>query len=253
MNANKTLTKKAAEEILANSDPEYAIEEEVADYTSIEDDAAEILSKYTGFAIYLKNLNSISTEAAKHLSAYPHNLGFSDYDGWSDELYSGIKSIDVGVAEALSHHIGDTLYLDGLANIEDDVAQYLASWNGAGVSLKVEEQDEYVFVVLGPNPYETTLEESRIRQFKSTEKAYAFVEAYREIMPGNLLLRGLTTLSDQAANYFSKSKAMLYFNSGIKMSKKAAKFLGDREVGIDKHFMASDWIKNVWNGSGINE
>ena len=40
---------------------------------------------------------------------------------------------------------------------------------------------------------------------------------------------------------------MLYLNSKIKMSKKAAKFLSEREVGIDKNFMASDWIDNVWN------
>ena len=241
--SEKILTKEIAEKLMAKN--ELSLDEELEEFISIQDDAAESLSKYPGFAIYFKSLQSLTVQSAESLSKFKHCLGFSEFDGFGEEVISGIQSISPDVAKALSSHRGGVLYLDSLNEINDDVARYLALWSGASVALDVEEKNGITLVFLGPDAGNTTQETTPIRQFRTIKEAEEFINIYRSIKPGDLLIRGIKQLSDQAAQYFEKSKAMIYFRSDIKMSDDAAKRLANREVGINK-YMASEWVNEIW-------
>ena len=127
--AKNVLTKKIAEEFLVDW-------VDLEDFTELDDDAAECLSKHEG-DLDLNRLTSLSDAAAEGLSKhegyrlYLNGLtslseaateSLSKYEGF---LYlNGLTSLSDAAAESLSNHEG-VLYLNGLASLSDAAADSL--------------------------------------------------------------------------------------------------------------------------------
>ena len=103
--AEKMLTKEIAEEFLAD-DESVDLEE----FTELDDDAAESLSKYE-WGLYLRGLTSLSDAAAQSLSKHEGEL----------EL-TGLTSLSDAAAESLSKHNGEFLVI-GLTSLSDATAE----------------------------------------------------------------------------------------------------------------------------------
>jgi len=78
MSDEKVLTKKIAEQFLADEDSV-----DLMDFTAIEDDAAESLSKHEGY-LYLGGLTELSDAAAESLSKHEGNVSLNGLTGLSD-------------------------------------------------------------------------------------------------------------------------------------------------------------------------
>ena len=103
----KTLTEEIAEKFVV--DPDINTNE----FTSIEDEAAEVLSKYVG-SLFLNGLTELSDAAAESLSRHEGSL-----------YLSGLTSLSDAAAESLSKYKGPSLSLDGLTELSDAALEAL--------------------------------------------------------------------------------------------------------------------------------
>ena len=203
--AENVLTKEIAEEFLV--DPM-----DLSEFTAIDDDAAESLSKYSGEYLYLKGLTSLSDAAAESLSKYE---GFLNLEGLT-ELAEGpghialverlskqevsnsldfldlsqLNSLSVAAAESLSQYEG-TLHLDGLKTLSDAVAEALSKHTGGRNDVT-----SYRGLHLCP-----------------LSLSDAAAESLSKYSGEFLSLRGLTRLSDAAAESLSKYEGALFLNN----------------------------------------
>ena len=90
----------------------------LADFTSITDDAAEVVSKYHGRTLFLFGLTNLTDAAAEALSKHHGSL----------EL-GGLTNLSDATADALSKHQGD-LELSGLTELSDTAAEALSKLHG---------------------------------------------------------------------------------------------------------------------------
>ena len=111
---NRTLTGERFEELLNLYDFE-SLHLALEDFDSIEDAAAESLSKLQGY-LYLEDLNELSDTAAKSLSKH------------QGELILGLREISDAAAESLSKHQGGLSL--GLREISDVAAELLMEHKG---------------------------------------------------------------------------------------------------------------------------
>ena len=114
MSDEKLLTKEIAEQFLADEDSV-----DLSEFTAIEDDAAEVLSKHKD-VLCLDGLTSLSNAAAESLSKHKGDE--------EDETYlslNGLTSLSDPAAESLSKHEG-ALVLNGLTSLSDPAAESLS-------------------------------------------------------------------------------------------------------------------------------
>jgi hypothetical protein len=130
---NKVLTKKIAKQLLSDKSVD-----EAGDFTSIEDSAAESLSKHKG-EVCLSGLTELSDAAAKSFSKHKGMLwlgGLSELSDTAAESLSkhqGYLNLDglteLGNAASLSNHQGGISLL-GLIEISDSAAESLSKHQG---------------------------------------------------------------------------------------------------------------------------
>ena len=177
---------------------------------NLSDAAAEGLSKHKGDWLGLNGLTSLSGAAAKSLSKHKGDLHLNGLTSLSDaaaeglskhkgeDLYlNGMTSLSDAAAESLSKHKGD-LYLNGLTSLSDAAAEGLRRHGG---SLYLEG-----LTSLSDSPGHVALAESL------SKSEY-------------LLLDGLTSLSDAAAESFSKHRGWLNLGGLKSLSDAAAESL----------------------------
>ena len=147
--AEKRLTTEIAEQFLADEDSV-----DLSEFTEVDDDAAESLSKHEGNLLDLAGLTSLSDEAAESLSNHKgkylflHGLtSLSDEAAESLSKYKGDLSLNgltqlsetaghIALAESLSENVDDDgeLILDGLTSLSDAAAESLSKCQ-TGLSL----------------------------------------------------------------------------------------------------------------------
>lgn len=103
----------------------------LGDFTSITDDAAEVVSKYRGGTLFLYGLTNLSDAAADALSRHQGDL----------EL-GGLTELSEAAAEALSKHQG-SLILDGLTELSDAAAEALSKHQGVLILRGLTELTDY--------------------------------------------------------------------------------------------------------------
>lgn len=111
MSDEKVLTKEIAEQFLADDDMD------LSEFTGIEDDAAEIISKYED-NLSLDGLTDLSDAAAESLSNHEDNLSLD-----------GLMELSDAAAERLSKHRG-SLRLGGLMELSDAAVESLCKHKG---------------------------------------------------------------------------------------------------------------------------
>jgi hypothetical protein len=163
MSEEKVLTKEIAEQLYKNFSPgseyfeqskftdifsaSFSLRNELIKFTEIEDQAAEVLSKYSG-GLHLDGLLQLSETSSKHLSRHGTrtlslngicelsesvSINLSKYAG--DLSLNGVLKISDEVAEKLSDFKGRSLCLDGLTHISDLTAKSLAKCKGGKLYL----------------------------------------------------------------------------------------------------------------------
>ena len=130
----KRLTKEIAEVFLVRKDDFV----DIAQFTELDDDAAESLSRYRS-PLSLKGLTSLSDAAAESLSKHEGRLHLN-----------GLTMLSDAAAESLSKHKG-TLSLDGLTGLSDAAAESLSKHEGS-LSLDLNELPESAAEILRQHP-----------------------------------------------------------------------------------------------------
>jgi hypothetical protein len=88
--------------------------------TSISDEAAACLIRWSGKDLYLNGLTHLSPEAARSLAQWP-----------GERLsLNGIRTLSAGSAKHLAQWPGKWLSLNGLTHLSSEATTYLAQWQG---------------------------------------------------------------------------------------------------------------------------
>ena len=165
---------------------------ELAEFTKLNDAAAEILSKYEDALVRLNlsGLTELSDTAAQSLGNYKGTKGL-DLSGLTklsdtaaesivkckgEILLSGLTELSAAAAESLSKYKGGSLNLSGLTKLSDTAAESIVKCKG------------------------------EILLSGLTELSAAAAESLSKYKGGSLNLSGLTELSDTAAENLSKYK-----------------------------------------------
>ena len=194
------LTNAVAEKVIFDGDDSIDIDE----FTTMEDGAAEILSKNEGY-LPLNGLTDLSDPAAEHLSKHEGVL-----------LLNGLAVISDAAAKSLSRHQGD-LSLHGLTGLSDAAAESLSKHEGELGLDGLTELSDAVITMFSMHKEELDFH-GRLRGL--TELSDAAAESLSK-HKGELGLDGLTELSDVAAANLSKHKGNLDL-SGLKELSDAA-------------------------------
>lgn len=116
MNTERRLTRQIASQFLAD---DRSVD--LSEFSSIDDDAAGILSAYKNEEfLLLSGLMQLPESVAEILG--------SDYPG-SLEL-SGLKNLSDAAARGLARSRGEGICLEGLTTLSDVTAQYLSNYSG---------------------------------------------------------------------------------------------------------------------------
>ena len=163
--------------------------------TSLSDGAAEALSKYKG-KLYFSYLESLSDAGAEALSRHEGDLNLR-----------GLKSLSDAAAESLSKHKGE-LDLSYLESLSDAAAEALSKHEG--------ELNLGGLTSLSDSPGHVALAKKLV--YKNTY----------------LYLRGLTSLSDAAAEALSRHDWRYLYLSGLRhLSDEAAESLSKHDGDLD--------------------
>lgn len=191
MATEQTITKAIAEQYF-----KARLSVDLTQFTLLDDEAAEIISKKESCGLDLSGLIEISNKTAVSLSRHKDSL-----------FLNGLVNISESVADALSKLRGPQLYLNGLPHLSDSIADALSKYR-KGLSLEgITDITAYQAAKLG-----------RVR-----EKSVGF-----------LYLGGLTQISDEVASGLSKHKgACLGLSSVKKLSDKSLDCLIKIRGGLD--------------------
>jgi hypothetical protein len=224
--SNDILTLEIAEQFL--EDPDSI---SFGCYTSIEDAAAESLSKYQG-NLNLYGLTELSDAAAESLSKYQGNL----------YLY-GLTELSDAAAESLSKHKGATLDLTGLTEFSDSAAEALAKYRGClydgGLIQKNEHDDSEIGIssanVLTPEIAEQFLEDPEsieLHEFTVVDEAAAEILAGYD---GYLNLSGLKEIPQEVAEHLGIKLVKDVRTDNEELSVEGIKTLEDIESCVVGH------------------
>jgi|LakMenEpi03Aug12_release.lakeMendotaPanAssembly.Ray.scaffolds.fasta_scaffold70706_2 predicted DNA-binding WGR domain protein len=207
---------------------------------SLSDAAAEALSKHKG-QLNLRGLTSLSTVAAEALSRHKGDL-----------LLWGLKSLSNGTAEALSKH-EDLLELGGLKSLSDGTAEILSRHKGKKLELwGLTSLSDAAAESLSKHKGELNLSELTSLSDSSGHVALAGkLASQKGEWEWELDLRGLTSLSDAAAEALSKHKGRLNLSGLTSLSDAAAEALSKHKGDISFYNLKiSDELHNPKGAPG---
>ncbi len=240
MSDEKVLTKEIAEQFLADEDSV-----DLSEFTAIEDDAANNLSKREG-ELDLDGLTCLSVIAATHLASSSGKL-----------FLDSVTELDAETASALSCFSGECLTLNGITQLDDDVISALSQctsplhmrrWimppkltsEAATLFSKLDDYDRPDFDEiheLDSDAARLLIENCPCLELPGLT---SLSDATAEILSqhkGELLL-GLTSLSDAAAEALGTHTGNLYLEQLTSISKPGADKLGKHQGGL--HLNAPD-------------
>jgi len=228
----KVLTKEIAQNFLND---EYT-KIETSTFSSIEDDAAEILSKY-GQHLNLSGLTELSQSAAESLSKH-------------EGLYlylSGLKKISDGAAEMLSKHRGGCLELNGLTEISETAALSFARNSKPenelylnGVESFSNETFYNLLTYVGSlEPSEKIIEKMQQLEPKDWEAIQVKQMEIVIKIPGSLNLDNFAFIGDQAAEVLSGHVGDVSLNGLEEISDSVAKYLSRKEGDLELNGLSS--------------
>lgn len=116
MNAERRLTRLIASQFLADD-----ASVDLSVFSSIDDDAAEILTGY-------RNEDFLSLGGLIQLPGSVAEILGSGYPGSLD--LRGLKTLSDAAASGLARSQGESMCLDGLTSLSDVTAQYLSNYSG---------------------------------------------------------------------------------------------------------------------------
>jgi uncharacterized protein YxjI len=227
------LTVEVAEQFLED---QYSVN--LSEFTSIEEEAADVLSNYESY-IVLDGLTELSDKAAENLSKHKGALYLNELTELSDAaarslsefkgelLLMGLADLSDAVAESLSKHEG-YLCLDGLTNLSDAATESLSKHEGAlsldGLTELSDVTAERLSKIKG----------DRLSLNGLTELSDAAAESLSKFKGEDLMLDSLTKLSDTSghvalAEKLSKIKGDINFNDLTELSDTAAESLSRYE------------------------
>ena len=219
------ISKEVAEQFLTRKDTLG-----LSRFSSMDDAAAEILSRYDGGELYLDGLATLSEVVAESLSKFKGELWLGGINELSDTAFkylskvegslqlSSLTSLSDTAAKYLSNHRGG-LYLNGLGELSDYATKCLSS-REIGLSpvieeLNVKDCEGWARPMLPENPQK------------------AVYDALMATNQCSLSLDGLTKLSDTALGYLSKHKGRLDLNGLTTLTDAAAESLSKHEGFVD--------------------
>ena len=221
--AEKMLTKEIAEEFLAD-DESVDLEE----FTELDDDAAESLSKYE-WGLYLRGLTSLSDAAAQSLSKHEGELELTGLTSLSDAaaeslskhkgdfLGIGLTSLSDATAELLSKHEGD-LALDALTSLSDAAAESLSKREG-GLDL-----NGLTSLTIEAASFLSSA--GALSLDGLTELTHAIAKQFATAGFNGLSLNGLSEIAEQVAQTLGKFDGDLGLDGLKNLSEEAARGLG---------------------------
>jgi hypothetical protein len=208
----KTLTKTLAGQFMKDDESLTLYE-----FTSIDDDAAEVLSKYRG-SLDLRGLVSLTTKAADALSTHKGDGG----DNVALCLDS-LENIPLSALESLCKHSGSLVL--GLTSVTTAMASLLGKHKGELELRSLEELSDSDAAALGSHCGGLNLSGLTSLSDKVAQCLAA--------IDGALNLNGLRTLSDSAAQSLSALNGSLYLAQLTELSDEGAYWLGQH-----RHYLA---------------
>jgi hypothetical protein len=220
------LSKKIAQRFLADFDSV-----DLSEFTSIESSAAEVLSKFGGI-LALNGLTSLADAAAQKLSHHEGQL----------EL-NGLTTLSDGAARRLVEYQGNVLALDGLKKPSDAMLKgFLSSGSVTNLSLGgLSSLSESQLDILSQYQWNLSLNGLKTLSVRVAERlgkhktglelnglknlSDKAAEVLCKLELDQLILDGLTSLSDTLANNLSKHPGRLSLNGVTSLSDAAAKRL----------------------------
>lgn len=208
----KVLTKEIAEELIKDDN---AVNLEC--FTSIEDDAAQVLSKFQGRQLYLEGLENLTVASAKALADFPGHLRFWALEHLPDAVAAElakqkVEPIDADLCDEseLESELAGLPFLDlsGLKSLSDSAATELAKHQGSRLDLSgLENLSENVALIL--SAYRGSLSFSYVEHI--SDGAAAALAKHRG---PDICLVGLKELSDEAAKSLASYPGELNLSSG---------------------------------------
>ena len=222
---------------------------DLSKFRTIDDEAAEILSKRKDWLLDLSGITELSDVAAGSLAKFQNTLDLSGLTELSDAvaqnlsthktflILNGLTELSDAAAEILSKCKGD-LYLNGITELSDGVAESLSKHEG-NLSLNG-------LKIFSNTSGHVALAEKLLRNkyldLNGLEKLSDAVADSLSKHEGSLSLDGLTELSDAAAESLSKHEGNLFLNGLTELSDAAAKSLS--KMDPDK-IVLSDEIEQI--------
>jgi hypothetical protein len=266
MSKGKVLTKEIAQQYVTKG--WKWVSSETNYFASIDEDAAQVLSKFKKGSLQLNGLKAISEKVAQLLALQKGGDAFCGY--FALEL-NGLTEISEQIAEALGRNQGTGgLFLDGLRKISDSAALSISKYQGLQLSLNgikeispfaasalanikdydgertaslylcgLEEISDKVGEALGKFKG-STLNLSGLKQISNTT-ARSLARAKAQ-----LVLKGLKSLSDEVAKALSLHKGSYYVRerldlTGLKaLSDRSAKYLAVNKKRVLLHGKAEE-------------
>ena len=219
MAKGKVLTKEIAKAYVTGG---YRWVSSQTDYfASIDEDAAQVLSKFKKGDLHLDGLKAIPEKVAQLLA-----LQNSENAGLHLSL-GGLTSISDSVAEDLSKYQGKGgLHLSGLKKISDSAALKISKLVGMNLDLGgLEDISEASATALSEFKGENEMGVGNLNLSGLSTITEPIAAALGKFKGSTLQLNGLTSLSEACAHSLSNSKADLYLNGFESISDEVSKAL----------------------------
>lgn len=233
MDDEKILTKEIAEQFLAGEDSV-----DLNEFTSLEDDAADLLGTYSGSDLFLFNIKNFSVTAAKGLARYGGTLTI-DVSNASDQAIAelskasneglnlwGVRNLTAGTAEILSSFEG-MLTLADLDSLTEEVAEKLSNQTHTLQLGPLKEITPEVCKILSRYQGDSLFFDELVSLSSDCAKHLSAYEGY-------LTFFDTKRISDSAAGWLSKKKGGGIGFFGLKfISAKTRALFEECEVTID--------------------
>jgi hypothetical protein len=192
--------------------------EDLNEFKSIENEAAEILSKCKYEELSLNGLTSMSDAAAESISNYRNWLHLEKLTSLSDAaverlskhkggiLHLGLLTLSDAAAASLSKHVG-TLYLNGLRSLSNAAAESLSKHEGDLYLNGLTSLSDAAAHSLSKHKYDLSL--GGLTRLSDSPEHIALLRSLSR-KNNTVDLGGLTNLSDAAAEILSKCKTSLF-------------------------------------------
>ena len=250
MSEEKVLTKEIAAQFLADEDSV-----DLSEFTTIEDGAAESLSKHEGGNLSLEGLTELSDAAAQSLSKHEGELNLSGLSSLSDEVADNLSwaAGNLQLPSALSllfskkgNNISEKAIIQaGKQDAIDELISYVETVGDILCSTHNDESGCMLYDTISRFRFRMKLARNRghlnaavAEELLELEEEYQERDADIEIPPRPLndnlsVLQTCTSIDDAAAEVLIKHTGDLYLNGLTDLSDAAAESLANKEPKFD--------------------